>query len=69
MNPKTDSFSGTMFLALLGGATLGAIAMALTTPKTGKEVLGMLKSLTNRLNARGRELDQYDDEDPIAMFI
>ena len=57
-----------MLLALLGGVTLGAIAVALTTPKTGKEVRDRLRALGRRFRAQA-ELAEMSDEDAVAMFI
>jgi gas vesicle protein len=54
-------------LALLGGAALGAIVMALVTPKTGREVRGTLKAAARRLRGKGR--DDGDDEPIEALFI
>ncbi|HJV23868.1 MAG TPA: YtxH domain-containing protein [Holophagaceae bacterium] len=47
---------GTIALTFLAGAAVGAIVLALTTPKTGKELRGDLKDLGNRLRGRAREL-------------
>jgi len=71
MNLKPEPFASAMLLTLLVGATLGsiAIAVALTTPKTGKDVQEILKGFARRLNARGRAMDPYEDEEPVAMFI
>jgi gas vesicle protein len=69
MRKEPSSTCGNLLLALLGGATLGAVAVALTTPKTGREVRATLRGTLDRL--RGR----LDDEDPTdvsaheAMFI
>ena len=69
MDQKADTFSRALLLALLGGATFGIVAVALTTPKSGKELKESLKALANRLKARGGELNRYEDEEPVAMFI
>jgi gas vesicle protein len=54
-------------LALLGGAALGAIAMALTTPKTGREVRAVLGGLNRRLRRQATE--ELDDGEVLALFI
>ncbi|MDR3672704.1 MAG: hypothetical protein P4L36_17790 [Holophaga sp.] len=54
-------------LALLGGAALGAIVMALVTPKTGREVRGTLKTVVRRI--RGKAGEDADDEPIEALFI
>jgi gas vesicle protein len=54
-----------ILLALLGGAALGAIVMALVTPRTGREVRATLKTAARRLTGRSEAPD-----DPIeALFI
>jgi gas vesicle protein len=62
----TSSSSDTIMLALLGGAALGAILMALVTPKTGREVRSTLKSAVRRLRGKG---DEGADEPIEALFI
>lgn len=56
-----------LILALLGGATLGAIALALTTPKTGREIRARLRNLAGRF--RTRVAEDLDDGEVLAMFI
>ena len=63
----SSSSSDAVMLALLGGAALGAIVMALVTPKTGREVRGTLKAAARRLRGKGR--DDGDDEPIEALFI
>lgn len=41
-------------LMLLGSAAAGAVALALTTPKSGKETRTALRNLGSRLRARVR---------------
>jgi hypothetical protein len=67
MNNSSPSLPGPLFLALLGGATLGAIAMALTTPKTGREVRTALGALGDPFRAKAAE--DLEDEEILAMFI
>jgi hypothetical protein len=50
-----------MLLGLLGGAALGALAVALTTPKTGRELRNTLKNAARKL--RGKSLDTMDVDD------
>ena len=42
--PKTSSYGPTL-LTFLAGAAVGAVVVALTTPKTGPELRGNLKDL------------------------
>lgn len=65
-SPSSPS-SETIMLALLGGAALGAIVMALVTPKTGREVRGTLKTVVRRI--RGKAGEDADDEPIEALFI
>lgn len=58
-----------LMLAVLGGAALGAMAMALTTPKTGREVRSTLR---RALRLRRPDLADdrgWDPDDLEAMFI
>jgi len=57
----------TILLALLGGAAIGAIATALITPKTGREVCSTLRTAARRLC--GRPDDPADDGPIEALFI
>ncbi|WP_257304834.1 YtxH domain-containing protein [Geothrix campi] len=52
---KTSSY-GPMLLTFLAGAAVGAVVVALTTPKTGPELRGDLKDLANRAKRRTGEL-------------
>jgi gas vesicle protein len=56
-----------VLLALMGGAALGAIALILTAPKTGREVRASLRRLAQRF--RNRADEDLDDGDVLAMFI
>lgn len=47
---------GTIALTFLAGAAVGAVVLALTTPKTGKELRSDIKNLGNRLGEKAREL-------------
>src|SRR5450631_751629 len=64
--PRTTSAYGTTLLTFLAGAAVGAVVVALTTPKTGPELRGDLKDLTLRAKRRAGELaedasDTWDD--------
>jgi gas vesicle protein len=53
--------SDTILLALLGGAVVGALVMALVTPKTGREVRATLRTAGRRLSGGRDELDELED--------
>ncbi len=53
--PKTSSYGPTL-LTFLAGAAVGAVVVALTTPKTGPELRGNLKDLSRRGKRRAGEL-------------
>jgi len=69
MKQKAESFSGTMLFTLIGAASLGALAVALTTPKTGKEFQNSLRVLADRFRSKKEDLDSIEDEVGIAAFI
>lgn len=59
MNEKTtpsSSSMGPMLLTFAAGAALGAVVVALTTPKSGPELRGNLKDLARRTKERAGEL-------------
>lgn len=63
--PKTSNYGPTL-LTFLAGAAVGAVVVALTTPKTGAELRGNLKDLSLRAKRRAGELaedasDTWDD--------
>ena len=63
--PSSSPMPG-MLLTFLAGAALGAVVLALVTPKSGPDLRGDLKDLADRArrNARdlsGRVLGQGDD--------
>lgn len=60
--------SATVF-ALLGGAVIGAIVMALTTPKTGREVRSTLRNSARRLRGKVEDTDELDTGTMEALFI
>ena len=71
MNQEFRTVSGALLLALLGGASLGAAAVALTTPKTGKEVRNRLRTLGLRLTAKAKAKadGETSDDVPLMQFI
>jgi gas vesicle protein len=69
MNQESRTVSGALLLALLGGASLGAAAVALTTPKTGKEVRTLLRTLGLRLKAKAGADGETSDDVPLMQFI
>jgi gas vesicle protein len=56
-----------LVLALLGGAALGAIALVLTAPKSGREVRSSLRNLVQRF--RNRATEDPGDGEVVAVFI
>ena len=69
MNQEFRTVSGALLLALLGGVSLGAAAVALTTPKTGKEVRNRLRTLGLRLTAKAQADGEASDDVPLMQFI
>jgi len=64
--PKTSSSYGPTLLTFLAGAAVGAVVVALFTPKSGPELRGDLKDLTLRAKRRVEGLaedasDTWDD--------
>ena len=55
---RTTSYAP-LFLTFLAGAAVGAVVVALTTPKSGPDLRGDLKDLANR--AKLRACDLADD--------
>jgi gas vesicle protein len=53
---------GTPLLIFLAGAAVGAAIVALTTPKSGPELRGDLKDLSNKLKDRVSRLRHSDEE-------
>ncbi len=53
---KTPSSISPMFWTFLAGAAVGAVVVALTTPKTGPELRGDLKHLARRARRKAGEL-------------
>lgn len=67
MSQENNSPMGPMLLTFLAGATLGALVVALTTPKTGPELRGDLKDLAGRAKRKAGELtdDAYEALDSL----
>jgi gas vesicle protein len=65
----SSSTNNLMLFSMIGGAVLGAVAVALTTPKTGREVRGTLKSAARRLRGRLEEPEDLDTGTIDALFI
>src|SRR6478609_3836255 len=53
---STSSSMGPMLLTFLAGAAVGAVVVALTTPKTGQELRGDLKDLARRAKRKAGNL-------------
>jgi gas vesicle protein len=67
MNQNARAFSGAMLLTLLGGASLGALAVALTTPKTGREVRHLLKGAAAPARTEAPAVE--DEDGPVRMLF
>jgi len=48
MNQEKSTYLGPMVLTLIVGAAIGAVVVALTTPRTGRELRGELKAFGRR---------------------
>lgn len=53
---------GTSFLVFLAGAAVGAVVVALTTPKTGPELRGDLKGLGNKIRDRFAPMNAREED-------
>lgn len=51
----TPTTGGSMFLAFLAGSAVGAVVMALTTPKSGPELRENLRDMAHRARTRAGE--------------
>jgi len=63
---NTSSSMGTVLLTFLAGAAIGAVAVALPTPKSGPVLAGDLKASARRAKRKARALaddatDAWDD--------
>ncbi len=66
MSQENTTPIGSMLMTFLAGAAVGAVVMALTTPKTGPELRGDLKDLAGRAKRKAGALaddayEAYDD--------
>lgn len=69
LRAETIPTCNTILLAVLGGAAIGAILMALTTPKTGREVRNTLRTAARRLRGKTDEPEEFDTGTIDALFI
>ena len=69
MNQESRPFSSALLLTLLTGASLGAAAMALATPKTGREVRNTLRALRSRLLGKAEADETADDDAKLMQFV
>ena len=53
---NTANTTANAALLFLAGAAMGALLVALTTPKTGPELRGDLKALGRRVKGKGEEM-------------
>ena len=56
MSEETTSSLGPMLLTFLAGAAVGAVVVALTTPKSGPELRGDLKDIAHRAKRKAGDL-------------
>lgn len=56
MSQENTSSVGPLLLTFLAGAAVGAVVVALTTPKTGPELRGDLKDIAQRAQRRVGDL-------------
>lgn len=69
MSQRPVPFACATLLALIGGAALGAATVALTTPRTGREVRDRFRVLANRIRGRVGRHGRSDDEAVEMLFI
>ncbi len=55
MSDSRDNVGSTLLFFLLGAA-VGAVVVALTTPKSGRELRGDLKDMSNKVRDKARRL-------------
>ncbi len=64
----TGTAFGTIALTFLAGAAVGAIVVALTTPKSGPELRGDLKDFGVRMRRKATDL-LNKDEVPVDLGV
>ena len=69
MRIDSRSYLSATLFTLLGSATIGAITVALTTPRTGREVRNSVRKLGSRLRGQAVASDQEEEEVAFAAFI
>lgn len=69
MNQTIPSFPSTILMTLLGGATLGGFAVALSTTETGRKLRNRILALTGRVDGKTVKPDASSDEQIQAVFI
>ncbi|HJU83012.1 MAG TPA: YtxH domain-containing protein [Holophagaceae bacterium] len=65
----TTPAMGTLALTFLAGAAIGAIVVALTTPKSGPELRGDLKDLGIKMRKRASELVKDREESQVDLGV
>jgi gas vesicle protein len=56
MSDNQSSSTGTMLLTFLAGAAVGAVVVALTTPKSGPDLRGNLRDMARRAKFKAEDL-------------
>jgi len=69
MKIQTNAFPSAMLVALLGGAALGAMAVAVTTSKTGIEFRNRLRKLESSLRGQAEASDPEEGGVAVTAFI
>jgi len=69
MNQTTPSIPSTILMTLLGGATLGGLAVAFSTTETGRRLRSSILALTGRVDGKRVKPDPSSDEQIQAVFI
>lgn len=69
MNQNSRSSSSQILVALLGGAAIGGLAVALSSTEAGRRLRHNLMALGYRLLGRTGPEDDGDDDASRAMFI
>lgn len=69
MNKTVPSSPSTILMALLGGATLGGFAVALSTSRTGMKLRKRILALVGRAHGQAGPPNETSDEPVQAVFI